>query len=96
MIITKIRPPNKDYPIKQYRDTYFCYPKTKEDELELLLVYNGNNIDGDLKIPFNFIDEIPHNLVVNGHIRVSNNPSFNMNDFERELRKKNVQHKGVW
>ena len=58
--------PNKEYQIEKIRDVYFCYPKTEAEYLELLLVYNGNNIQGDLYLVNTKIKELPANLTVSG------------------------------
>ena len=63
--------PNKEYQIEKIRDVYFCYPKTEAEYLELLLVYNGNNIQGNLDLLYTEANELPDNLTVKGWMDIS-------------------------
>ena len=64
--------PNKEYQIEKISNVYFCYPQTEAEYLELLLCYNGNNIQSYLYLGGTKIKELPDNLTVNGNLYLWN------------------------
>ena len=90
MVITEIKPKrsSKRYPIIGVREVFLCFPPTKEEELELMLCYNGNNIQGNLwlskcrilndplllKPGCSNILPLPDNLTVNGWLNLWGTP----------------------
>ena len=72
LVITEIHPGDKKYKIEKIGGVYFCHPETEAEYLELLLVYNGNNIQGDLSLSFTKIKVLPDNLTVNGYLDLVN------------------------
>ena len=70
-VITQIDPGPKNYQIKPFKKVYLCYPTTEAEYLELLLVYNGNNIQGNLDLSFSNISELPDNLIVHEELNIS-------------------------
>ena len=62
--------PNKEYQIEKIGKVYFCYPQTEAEYLELLLCYNGNNIQRYLNLGNTNITELPNNLNVNGYLNL--------------------------
>ena len=71
MVITELNPGNKPYKIVKMRKLFFCQPKIKEDELELLWCFNGNNLIGHIDLSWLPFIEIPNNLTVDGSLDLS-------------------------
>lgn len=67
VIITESRPIGRDYRIEETADELFiCYPNTSEEELELLICYDGNVINRSLILREYELRELPDNLIVFG------------------------------
>lgn len=73
LVITQVDPGEKNYHVRtsEYGDYWFCFPSTEEEKIELLLVYGGNVIHGDLRIyQADEICELPTGLEVHGTLHL--------------------------
>ena len=59
----------KRYTVKRLNNVWLCFPPTEEERMELLWMFSGNNLTGDIKLDHCMVD-LPETLNVNGNLSI--------------------------